>query len=82
MTFVNFPINRFVLRGVESCTRIYLVHDQESDEQKAIRLLNRQLGELQTIRGLNHKHAEFTGARTHNLSLFNGVTAFLRSTGV
>jgi hypothetical protein len=35
------------------------VHEEENPDQKAIRLLNRQLGQLQTVRGLNHKSAEF-----------------------
>lgn len=36
-----------------------VMHDQESPEQKAIRLLNRQLEELKTVRSMNHKRAEF-----------------------
>jgi hypothetical protein len=39
------------------------MHDQESPEQKAVRLLKRQLDELQTIRGLNYEHAEFKAWR-------------------
>jgi hypothetical protein len=45
------------------------VHDQESPQQKAIRLLNRQLGQLQTIRGLNYKHAEFKAWRDATMSI-------------
>ena len=35
------------------------MHEEESPDQKAIRLLNRQLGQLQMLRGLNHKSPEF-----------------------
>lgn len=35
------------------------MNDQETPEQKAIRLLNRHLGELQTVRGLNHLNPKF-----------------------
>jgi hypothetical protein len=41
----------------------------ESPEAKAIRLLNRQLGQLQTIRGLNNKHAEFKAWRDSTMSI-------------
>lgn len=41
----------------------------ESPEAKAIRLLNRQLGQLQTIRGLNYKHAEFKAWRDTTMSI-------------
>ena len=33
--------------------------EEESPERKAIRLLNRQLGQLQTIRGFNNDHPDF-----------------------
>jgi hypothetical protein len=36
------------------------VHEEESLDRKAIRLLNRQLGELQAIRGLNSEDPAFT----------------------
>jgi hypothetical protein len=39
------------------------VHDQETPEQKAIRLLKRQLDELQTIRDLSYQRAEFKAWR-------------------
>ena len=39
------------------------MHEDESPQQKAIRLLNRQLGQLQTIRGLNDGHPEFKAWR-------------------
>jgi hypothetical protein len=39
------------------------VHDQEGPQQKAIRLLNRQLGQLQTVRGYDDDHPEFTAWR-------------------
>lgn len=55
------PINRFLLRAAESSTRILLMHEEESTQQKAIRLLNRQLAELQTIRGLNADTPLFSG---------------------
>jgi len=39
------------------------VLEEESPQQKAIRLLNRQLGELQTVRSLNHKCPDFKAWR-------------------
>lgn len=39
------------------------MNGQETPEQKAIRLLNRQLGELQTIRALNHEDPKFKAWR-------------------
>lgn len=47
------------------------VHDQESPDQKAVRLLKRQLEELQTIRGLNYKHAEFKAWRDSTRSILD-----------
>ncbi len=38
-------------------------HFSESPEAKAIRLLNRQLGQLQTVRGYDDDHPEFTAWR-------------------
>lgn len=45
------------------------MHDHETPEQKAIRLLNRQLGQLETIRGLNYKHAEFKAWHDSTMSI-------------
>ena len=42
---------RFLLRVNRLLHENRPMHDQESPNQKAIRLLNRQLGELQTVRG-------------------------------
>ena len=41
----------------------------EPPDTKAIRLLNRQLGHLQIIRGLNYKHAEFKAWRDTTMSI-------------
>jgi hypothetical protein len=41
----------------------------ESPEAKAIRLLNRQLGELQTVRGLNHLDPKFQAWRITTLGV-------------
>jgi hypothetical protein len=49
-----------MLRATKACTKIYSVHEEESPEAKAIRLLNRQLGELQTVRTLNAENPLFT----------------------
>jgi hypothetical protein len=46
-----------------------LVHDEESPQQKAIRLLNRQLGQLQSVRGLNHKSPEFKTWRDSTMEI-------------
>jgi len=46
---------RFLLRGGLDVHENQSVQEEESPDQKAIRLLNRQLGELQqTIRSLNN----------------------------
>jgi len=45
------------------------MNGEESPQQKAIRLLNRQLGQLQTIRSLNYKHAEFKAWHDATLSI-------------
>jgi hypothetical protein len=37
------------------------VHEEETPQQKAVRLLNRQLGRLQTVRGLNVDSPDFSG---------------------
>jgi len=39
------------------------VHEEESAQQKAVRLLTRQLGQLQTVRGFEVKHPEFKAWR-------------------
>jgi hypothetical protein len=47
----NFPINP--LHVVRVLHENIMVHEEENQQQKAIRLLNRQLEELQTVRALN-----------------------------
>ena len=46
-----------------------LVHDEESPQQKAIRLLNRQLGELQTVRALNYLDPKFKAWRNTTMGV-------------
>jgi hypothetical protein len=48
-----------VLHPTEFLHENLRVQDEESPKQKAIRLLNRQLGQLQTIRGFNDEHPDF-----------------------
>jgi hypothetical protein len=45
------------------------MNEQESDEQKAVRLLNRQLGGLMIVRGLNYERGEFTAWRDTTTSV-------------